>query len=67
LGYSFDGVRAPVNGRDHYSLAYTQFIMPLVKAVQEQQQIIEAQKSDIDLLKAQVAELTKASNTPPQR
>ncbi|MBA2250240.1 MAG: tail fiber domain-containing protein [Chitinophagaceae bacterium] len=41
LGYEFDGVHAPANDKDHYSLAYSQFIMPLVKAVQEQQVIIE--------------------------
>jgi hypothetical protein len=43
LGYSFDGLHIPANDKDHYSLAYSQFIMPLVKAVQEQQQIIEDQ------------------------
>ncbi|MCW3109325.1 MAG: hypothetical protein JWQ09_3831, partial [Segetibacter sp.] len=41
LGYTFDGVHAPANDKDHYSLAYSQFIMPLVKAVQEQQLVIE--------------------------
>lgn len=46
-----------------YSLAYSQFIMPLVKSVQEQEQIIEKQNSDIEILKAQIAELTKAVNT----
>ena len=35
LDYQFDGLHTPVNDRDHYSLAYSQFIMPLVKAVQE--------------------------------
>lgn len=44
IGYSFDGVHAPVNNKDHYSLAYSQFIMPLVKAVQEQQAEIEELK-----------------------
>jgi hypothetical protein len=39
------------------SLRYTDFIAPLVKAVQEQQTQIEAQRSEIDLLKAQLAEL----------
>jgi hypothetical protein len=29
----------------------------LVKSIQEQQQIIEAQKNDIEILKSQVAEL----------
>ncbi|HEV8083641.1 MAG TPA: tail fiber domain-containing protein [Chitinophagaceae bacterium] len=48
LGYSFDGVHAPANDKDHYSLAYTQFIMPLVKSVQEQQKIIEDQNKKID-------------------
>ncbi len=60
LGYNFDGVHAPANNKDHYSLAYSQFIMPLVKGMQEQQQIIEEQKTDIETLKAQVAELSKA-------
>lgn len=40
LGYQFDGIHHPANDRDHYSLAYSQFIMPLVKAVQEQQAMI---------------------------
>ena len=60
LGYEFDGVHAPANSKDHYSLAYSQFIMPLVKGMQEQQVIIESQKSDIEILKQQVEELTKA-------
>jgi len=38
LDYQFDGVHAPTNEKDNYSIAYSQFIMPLVKAVQEQQQ-----------------------------
>ena len=41
LGYDFDGIHKPANDRDHYSLAYSQFIMPLVKAVQEQQVMIK--------------------------
>jgi hypothetical protein len=60
LGYHFDGVHKPENDRDHYSLGYSQFVVPLVKAVQEQQQEIEKQKNDIELLKTRVAQLTKA-------
>ncbi|MBN9351374.1 MAG: tail fiber domain-containing protein [Chitinophagaceae bacterium] len=41
LGYDFDGIHAPDNDHDHYSLAYSQFIMPLVKAVQQQQNMIK--------------------------
>ena len=48
LGYDFDGVHTPTNNKDYYSLAYSQFIMPLVKSVQEQQQIIEEQSKKID-------------------
>jgi hypothetical protein len=57
LGYSFDGVHTPENDRDHYSLAYSQFIMPLVKSVQEQQQQIETQKSSIIKLYKMIEEL----------
>lgn len=42
LNYSFDGVQAPANEKEYYSVAYDQFIMPLVQAVQDQQQIIAA-------------------------
>ena len=45
LSFVFDGVHAPATARDHYSLAYSQFVMPLVKAVQEQQAQIEALKA----------------------
>ena len=59
LGYHFDGIHVPTNNRDHYSLAYTQFIMPLVKSVQEQQQIIEMQSKTID---EQAIELQKLND-----
>jgi hypothetical protein len=45
-----------------YGLRYADFVVPLVKAVQEQQKIIEEEKNQIDILKAQVAELTKTVN-----
>ena len=35
MGYDFDGVNAPKNNTDNYSIAYSQFVVPLVKAVQE--------------------------------
>ncbi|MEO7138875.1 MAG: hypothetical protein ABIY51_01310 [Ferruginibacter sp.] len=31
LNYKFDGLQKSANSKDHYSLAYSQFIMPLVK------------------------------------
>jgi hypothetical protein len=59
LGYSFDGVHAPTNNKDHYSLAYSQFIMPLVKSVQEQQQIIEDQNKKIDRQAEQIKKMNE--------
>ena len=51
-GYKFDGITSPKNDRDTYGLAYSQFVVPLVRAVQEQQTIIERQQQQInDLLK----------------
>jgi hypothetical protein len=43
-GYDFTGVIQPKNAQDHYSLNYEAFIMPLVKAIQEQQQEIDELK-----------------------
>jgi len=49
LKYDFDGLHIPdtSNQTDHYSVAYSQFIMPMVKAIQEQQEIIEQQSEQI--------------------
>jgi hypothetical protein len=41
LGYDFSGVDAPQDEHGHYGLRYAEFVVPLVKAVQEQQQMIE--------------------------
>lgn len=43
-GYDFSGVQIPDNPNDLYSLRYSDFVMPLVKAVQEQQQQIAVLK-----------------------
>lgn len=59
-GYNFNGVHAPIDANDNYSLAYGQFVVPLVKAVQEQQQMIVAQQQQIDALQKQVAALAGA-------
>lgn len=41
-GYDFDGVVKPAHDKDHYRISYASFVVPLVKAVQEQQQMINA-------------------------
>jgi trimeric autotransporter adhesin len=40
-GFDFSGVHTPSNEKDNYALSYAEFVVPLVKAVQEQQQQIE--------------------------
>ncbi|MCK5833789.1 tail fiber domain-containing protein, partial [bacterium] len=50
LGYDFSGVDAPKNENDYYGLRYAEFVMPLVKAVQEQQDMIESQNKIIEQL-----------------
>ncbi len=54
VGYDFHGVDAPDNPNDHYGLRYAEFVVPLVKAVQEQQEIIRNQQQIIEQLKQQV-------------
>lgn len=51
VGYDFDGVVKPQNENDHYRLSYSSFVVPLIKAVQEQQAMIEALQKEIEILK----------------
>ena len=68
LGYDFDGLHIadPNNPTDNYSVAYSQFVMPLVKSVQElsaENAALKAElqasaanmKAQLDALKAEVA------------
>jgi hypothetical protein len=50
-GYNFSGATPPSNGQQLYSLRYEEFVVPLVKAVQEQQTIIEKPQQEIKALK----------------
>lgn len=68
LGFSFSGIDIPTNDKSPYGIRYAEFVVPLVKAVQEQQKIIEEQTKrnnelqtlidklakEIDLLKARI-------------
>ncbi|HEX6846744.1 MAG TPA: hypothetical protein VF144_07190 [Chitinophagaceae bacterium] len=58
INYSFSGVHNPKNG-GLYSLDYSAFVVPLVKAVQEQQKIIEDQNKKIDKQQQQIDLLIK--------
>jgi hypothetical protein len=50
-------VHTPENEADNYSLAYGQLVVPLVKAIQEQQMQLEAQQSEIEVLKKMLSQL----------
>jgi hypothetical protein len=52
-GFEFPGIDVPRNENEVYTLRYVDFIMPLVKAVQEQQVLIEKLQKEIEELKAE--------------
>lgn len=62
-GYDFSGVDKPANANDFYSLRYADFVVPMVKGMQEQQQQIETLKSEIAELKRAI-ELLKETKRP---
>jgi len=57
-GYIFHGVEAPQNERDHYAIRYAEFVVPLVKAVQEL-------SKEVEVLKQQLANSEKIGGTEP--
>lgn len=52
-GYNLSLVHTPTNATDNYSIAYGELVVPLIKAVQEQQKMIEELKKEVEALKAQ--------------
>ena len=46
--YDFSGITIPNRSNELYTLSYEQFVVPLVKAVQEQQAIIEALQQQVE-------------------
>jgi hypothetical protein len=59
VNYDFNGVIIPKTAKETYGLSYSQFVVPLVKAVQEQQQQIKEQQEQIDRLVKENEELKK--------
>lgn len=58
-GYDFSGVQRPSNPNKLYSIRYSEFVVPLVKAVQEQQTQIEELKKMILLQQQEIEKLKK--------
>lgn len=68
LGYDFSGVDKPKGEKDFYGLRYSEFVVPLVKAVQElsakQVQLVEENEALKERLTKLEAMLTSNNNTP---
>ena len=58
-GYEFSGIDKPKNEQDLYGLRYSDFVVPLAKAIQEQQQIIEELRKTNTDIKNQNADLLR--------
>ena len=56
-GYDFSGINKPENEKTPYSLTYSDFVMPLVKAVQEQQATIELLMKQNEEMKKEIEQL----------
>lgn len=57
LGYYFSGVDKPKNENDLYGLRYAEFVVPLVKAMQEQQKEIQDLRKENDELRLRLERL----------
>ena len=58
IGYDFYGVDRPDNpDENNYGLRYSTFVVPLIKAVQEQQTIIKNQEAEINTLKERLKKI----------
>ena len=55
-GYNFSGIIKPKTEREHYSLSYESFVVPLVKGMQEQQQLINRHEQTIRRQEQKLAE-----------
>jgi hypothetical protein len=59
IGYDFSAVIKPQNEKSKYQLSYAEFVVPLVKAVQEQQEMIKNQNEMIIELQRELFQLKK--------
>ena len=59
LKYEFSGLHKPTNDKDAYGLSYSDFVVPLVKAVQELSEENKQLKQQLAALKLQVDKLIK--------
>lgn len=65
IGYHFSGVDAPKNDKDFYGLRYAEFVVPLVKSVQELSKKNDDLQKQIDELKEAVIKLINQQKCVP--
>lgn len=51
--YTRIGIETPQNDSDHYRIRYSEFVVPLVKGMQEQQEMLQEQQRLIEVLQQQ--------------
>jgi hypothetical protein len=61
-GFNFPGIDVPRNDKEVYALRYVDFIMPMVKAIQELNAHNVVQQKMIDQLQKQIADLQEQIN-----
>lgn len=59
VGFNFSGIDKPQNENDHYGLRYAEFVVPLVKGMQEQQEQIQALQQQVVSQQEQILEMQK--------
>jgi len=57
IGYDFSAVKAPKGEKSLYGISYAEFVVPLVKATQEQQEKIEKLENENQSLKTRFEKL----------
>jgi hypothetical protein len=59
VGYDFSGVYKPQNSKDTWGLGYSEFVVPLVKSVQELSEVNKNLNNKVNQQQAQIDELIK--------
>ncbi len=62
IAYDFSGIDKPENSKDHYGLRYAEFVVPLVKAVQELNNKNKYLQNENEELKARLAKIEQKLN-----
>jgi hypothetical protein len=58
-GFNFDGINIPKSDKETYGLSYSQFVVPLGKAVQELSKMNDEKDAKMVSLEKQIGDLTR--------